>query len=63
MDTCIFFWGNLDVGSMANSLCEIISDGKNEVFYYSASAWKNLIKSRLDRFLYRNHRESMWHID
>jgi len=48
MDTHIFLWWNLDDPSLSNSLREIISDGRNELFFSAASAWEIAIKSSRD---------------
>ncbi len=45
LDTHIFLWWNMDDPQLSPSIREIISDGRNELFFSAASAWEIAIKA------------------
>ncbi len=49
LDTHAFLWWIADDPRLSKKACEIIGDGKNQLFLSAASGWEIAIKARLGR--------------
>ncbi len=49
LDTHVFLWWITDDERLSGRVREIISDGRNELFFSAASGWEIAIKVRLGR--------------
>ena len=51
LDTHVFLWWNMDDPQLSSAAREIISDGRNELFFSAASAWEIAIKTARGKLL------------
>lgn len=49
LDTHTFLWWIIDSPKLSSRVCEIISDGNNDLFLSAASGWEIAIKTQLGR--------------
>ncbi len=49
LDTHTFLWWIIDSPKLSSHVCEIISDGNNDLFLSAASGWEIAIKAQLGR--------------
>ena len=58
LDTHTFLWWITDNPSLSDRVCEIISDGKNTLFFSAASGWEMAIKAKLGKLQLPDNLES-----
>jgi PIN domain nuclease of toxin-antitoxin system len=58
LDTHTFLWWITDNPSLPDRVCEIISDGKNDLFLSAASGWEMAIKANLGKLQLPDNLES-----